>query len=280
MLSIIICSRHQEISSILRSNIKNTVGIDYELIVIDNSENEYSIFEAYNQGMDQSKGELLCYLHEDILIHTNNWGNILIELFRKDSLLGIVGIAGSKMKTKSPSGWWNCPQNFRSANLIQHLDKGNKEHWNYGFENYEEELVVVDGVFMALRRDSRITFNEHLKGFHNYDLSIGIDYKKKGYKVVATNQILIEHFSMGRVDARWYKEALKFDKLYNNSLPLSTSEVSNSTLKRQEYSNRYIFIEGLLSHNLVFQAFLQWLKLILEKPMARKNFSILNSFFK
>jgi hypothetical protein len=45
MISIIICSRTQTISSDLFENIKDTIGCDYELVVIDNSENTYSIFD-------------------------------------------------------------------------------------------------------------------------------------------------------------------------------------------------------------------------------------------
>ena len=70
MISIIICSRTQAISKDLSENVQNTVGCDHELVIIDNSENQYSIFEAYNLGIKQSKGEYLCFAHDDILFHT------------------------------------------------------------------------------------------------------------------------------------------------------------------------------------------------------------------
>ena len=44
MISIIICSRTERINYDLSENIKKSVGCDYELIIIDNSENKYSIF--------------------------------------------------------------------------------------------------------------------------------------------------------------------------------------------------------------------------------------------
>ena len=67
MISIIICCRIQTINKDLSENIKNTVGCDYELIVIDNSQNSYSIFEAYNLGIERSNGDYLCFIHDDIL---------------------------------------------------------------------------------------------------------------------------------------------------------------------------------------------------------------------
>lgn len=280
-VSIIICSRSGNISSELELNIRETAGFEYDLIVIDNSKNDYSIFQAYNRGIEKSKADILCFVHEDVLFHTKNWGSILVDLFERDKNLGIIGIAGSQIKTKSPSGWWNCHQDFRSANLIQHLGDGSKEHWNYGFENTNEsEVAVIDGVFMALRRSNTLRFNESLKGFHNYDLSICLDYTSAGYKIMVTNQILIEHFSLGKIDSAWYEAAIKFEKMYRKSLPLKTNRISNRTLDRLEYSNRFLFIKGLISENLTFKAFFQWIKLIQTKPLSRNNFYLFKLFFK
>ncbi|MDR1610676.1 MAG: hypothetical protein LBS08_04115, partial [Candidatus Symbiothrix sp.] len=42
MISIIICSKNKDISEQLKSNIEATIGVRYELIVIDNSKQDYS----------------------------------------------------------------------------------------------------------------------------------------------------------------------------------------------------------------------------------------------
>ena len=74
MLSLIICSRTPRISEELEKNIAETIGCEYELVVIDNSKNKYSIFSAYNEGVRRSKGDVLCFMHDDILYKTNGWG--------------------------------------------------------------------------------------------------------------------------------------------------------------------------------------------------------------
>ena len=125
MISIIICSRTKTITPVLLENIKNTVGANYELIVIDNSENNYSIFEAYNLGIKKSKSELLCFIHDDVLLHTNNWGTILIDIFNNNKNLGLLGVAGAKVKTKMPSPWWNCHYSQQVIKIIQHNGKEN-----------------------------------------------------------------------------------------------------------------------------------------------------------
>lgn len=281
MISIIICARHKILISELKKLIDETISSQYELIIIDNSQNKFSIFQAYNHGIDKSTGDILCFLHEDVLIHTKGWGRILEDIFKKHNSIGVIGIAGSKLKTKSPSGWWNCPEPYRSANLIQHLDQGRKEHWNYGFNDKKlSQVVVVDGVFMALRRNNELRFNEDLSGFHNYDLSICLDYRRIGYDIMVTNQILIEHFSLGNLDRNWSKSAIEFEKIYSKSLPVRTHEISEKALERLEYANRFIFTEKLLSYKMFDRALEQWIKLIQIKPLSRQNFLILKNIFK
>jgi hypothetical protein len=249
MISIIICSRTCTINSVLAENIKNTIGSNYELIIIDNSANQYSIFEAYNIGISKSKNNILCFLHDDILIHTNNWGVLLVDLFNENKETGLIGVAGAKVKTKMPSGWWDCPHNQKAANLIQHFNAERKVTWNYGFEQENNvEVAVIDGVFMSMRKTENIQFDTNLNGFHNYDLSISLNFKKNGYKIIATNQILIEHFSLGKLDKNWLKAIVKFHKMYSKYLPVSIELVGDSKeMKESELKNAKKYIKQILS---------------------------------
>src|SRR5690554_6108020 len=103
MLSIIICSRNFKISEKLEKNIRETISVSFEFVIINNEKKELSIFEAYNQGIAKSKGDILVFLHDDILFRTQGWGEILEEIFNTNKDLGLLGIAGSTIKTKMPS---------------------------------------------------------------------------------------------------------------------------------------------------------------------------------
>ena len=278
-ISVISCSRSGNLKR-FKENLRNTIGVEHEIIIIDNSEGKYSLFQAYNQGIEKSKGEILCFIHDDVVLHTENWGKILMKLFSKHKEVGLIGIAGSKLKTKMPSAWWDCPQPYRAANIIQHLDEETKEHWNYSFKQNEEEVVSIDGVFMAARKDDTIGFNKNLKGFHNYDLSFSIDYLKKGYKIITTNQILIEHFSMGTLDSSWYRSSIELYNQYKGDLPLSTAQVPGDAVFRQEFSNGILFINGLIQKGMRKEAYAIWKKLFLKRPLWKKHISIFNSFIK
>lgn len=220
-ISIIICSRNDQLQQSFLSNLKETVGYDHELIVINNSKNKYSIFEAYNIGIEKSKFPLLLFIHEDILFHTHNWGKILISFFNNNESLGLLGIAGSLVKSETPSAWWNNRNAFRFQSIMHHYPDGQLKHDVLGFKEEPalQEVVVIDGVFMAMRKDVGVKFNEELNGFHNYDQSISLDIRSKKFKVMVTNSILLEHFSLGKIDDSWIKSTVKFHRLYENTLP-------------------------------------------------------------
>jgi len=272
MLSIIICSRTQNISENLSENIKNTIGCEYELIVIDNSENKYSIFEAYNLGIVKSKGEYLCMMHDDVLLHTIAWGGIVNTIFKDDNEIGLIGVAGATIKTKSPSAWWDCPENQRVMNIIQHFPNQTTEEWNCGF-GYRSVIKVaaIDGVFMAMRRDNQICFDSTMHGFHNYDLNISFEYIKKGYKIVVTNEVLLEHFSLGIVNEAWFRSTYALHKKYRKLLPLGKCEKANCN--KLEVINAKHFIEESLKYGLHTIAIAVWMQLFCLNPITQYHYS-------
>lgn len=277
MISIIICSRKKSIPTQLVQNINRTIGIKSELIIIDNSENIYSIFEAYNKGILESKGDYLCFIHDDVIFHTENWGTIINKVFESDSKIGLIGVAGSRVKSKMPSAWWECCQEDLQINIIQHFPDRNEEHWQKGSIENVVNVAIIDGVFMVARKTNGIYFSKKLKGFHNYDMNLSFEYLKRGFKIVVTNDILIEHYSLGTLNKSWYISTLNLHKIYNKMLPLN---LSNSDLKEIEFKNGTKFITELLHLKMKKDAFFLWLKLINHKTKSRFHYQFLKQFFK
>ena len=223
MISIIICARKEDIAPELRKNIEETIGIPYEIIIINNAANDYTIFSAYNKGVSLSKFPLLLFMHDDILYHTNDWGKKLAEHFQ-DEKVGGVGIAGTPYLSFTTGGWWSG-----GAGHL-HLLQSNKEdptpvHHNYFPENSQvEEVVVLDGVWFCLRRNlfDRIRFDEAtFSGFHFYDVDITLQVHFLGYKLLVVRDILIHHQSIGILDRHWVKNAGLFYKKWRDRLPVS-----------------------------------------------------------
>lgn len=282
MISIIICSRTQAIRKDLSENIKNTVGCHYELIVIDNSENKYSIFEAYNIGIEKSKGKYLCFIHDDILFHSQNWGEVINGFFTENPKAGLLGIAGTKMKTKMPSAWWRCPENQKVIKIIQHSIHTPIQNHELGFNNNSlEQVVIIDGVFMALRKKELLHFNRKMKGFHNYDLNISLECIKNGFSISVTNAIEIEHFSAGSINEDWIDSTFKIHMIYKDLLPLHLQKESNK--KVMETDNAKRFIRECLKHKKRSLAFSTWIMLIKLEPFSKYSIKFLilcvKSFF-
>lgn len=270
MISIIVCSKNFNLYNKVHKSIKETIGaIVYEIIRIDNTVDNLPITKAYNIGIQKSKFEYLLFVHEDVLFHTVNWGQVLIDMFDSNSQFGLIGIAGAKYKSKSPSAFWHTKKELLNFNLIQHYSHKPISHFKLGFENTIEKVVAIDGVLMAFRKSTKVQFNEEISGFHCYDLGISIDVLEKGYQIVVTDQILIEHFSSGNTGLDFIKGVIKFHDLYKNKLPKS---IDNKN-KNLENLALKIFLELCLYYR--FVPLKWWIINILNRPLDKLNYKIL-----
>ena len=256
MLSIIVCSKNKELKSTFVNNIDKTIGIEYELISIDNSDNSYSICSAYNTGFAKSKYPYICFVHEDVLFHTQNWGERLINHLRATGT-GIIGLAGVDLVARVPISWSKLNLNI---NIIQSDKTGKKETERLKLpKNYEHSkrgAILLDGVMLSISRNlmMKIKFDEKLEGFHAYDLDISIQSAINGYTNYVVYDIELEHFSRGKTNATYYQNIIHIFKKWNRYLPMIGKSITNK--EREEISS---FEENGLQE--------------LIKKMIRKGFS-------
>jgi hypothetical protein len=104
---------------------------------------------------------------------------------------------------------------------------------------------VIDGVLMTTRKNiwNQCRFDEDLlKGFHGYDLDFSFSARKFG-KVVVTQELLLEHFSLGSFSMDWLNDSLLLNEKWLSILPIHTEK----TNQKDDYSD-YIATVSLLSH--------------------------------
>ena len=156
MISIIISSANSAHLRQVSKNIDATIGVPYEIIATDNSQGRQGICEVYNKAMFKAQYDILCFMHEDVLIKTHNWGPSLLALFEQDPMLGLIGIAGSTYKPITPSGVGGIGVNTHYTNIIQSF-KYHKERSKHVYSNPDKksigEVVCVDGVFMVTTKN-------------------------------------------------------------------------------------------------------------------------------
>ena len=139
--------------------------------------------------------------------------------------IGLIGIAGAKYKSKTPSGWSNGNSELDCCN-IHHQDKeGHRFHIYLNPNKIRLEPVVnVDGVFIAIRREVWKTarFNEiNLRGFHLYDIDFSF-HVVRHWKAAVLFNIDIMHFTQGgNYGDAWVEPTLHWHALFSNQLPQS-----------------------------------------------------------
>lgn len=249
MFSVIICSRGKDIPPELQRSIAETIGVDFELVVIDNSDKDYSIFSAFNEGVRRSKGEILCFCHEDILFHSLSWG-ASIQKVLSDESIGVVGVIGSHFLPRAPMYWWSSP--YISQYSVNN-DKGvaqlndNREF----FHGAVADVVTVDGVCFFIPRSlfDSIRFDDRtFQGFHLYDMDICMQVQALGKRVCVTDVLTIEHF--------WSEDSLRNEKymaVLNHNLELFYHKWENNLPMVRGIEEPEIVIQRM--NNLCIQAY-------------------------
>lgn len=231
MISVIVCSVKPHFKEQLKTNLANTIGVDYELLCFDNRETNKGLCKVYNELAATAKYPILCFAHEDIEFQTLNWGKTIVHSMEMD--FDVVGVAGSKYKSAFYSGWYTGKREFDCAHILHRLpDRDEKIKLSPDQNSMEEEVVCLDGVFICCKKEvwATIRFNDaHLKGFHFYDIDFSIRASYK-YKLAVTYNIDLVHFTLGGdFGDKWIENALLFHKLDKQILPVTKLVVWSNT---------------------------------------------------
>lgn len=250
MISIIVCSRRDGISVELKQNIAETIGCEYELVIVDNSKNQFNIFQAYNEGVRRSKGDALCFMHEDVIFHSKMWGLAVSKLLIDEPSVGLLGVVGGQFIPQTPSSYWEG--GTRIGKMLQgYIINGVYKTSLEGPEVLTPaNVVAVDGFWMCIRKElfdfiqwDIITYS----GFHCYDLDICMQIWQNGYKVQVIPNVLIEHRSPGNTDSSYLEQNRLFFEKWKQYLPickgieLSEREVAQRT-KMVRYMRGYLHV--------------------------------------
>lgn len=263
MISVIICSVDPKALELVKDNIRSTIGLEHEIVAIDNLGTGKGICEVYNEGTALASYDILCFMHEDVVIQTKDWGRKVKVIF-EDTRIGLLGIAGSTCRSLTPSGWFP-PSEYGTdpwrLNMIQGSKYNNAGQKTDYFNPANEKLSrvsCVDGVWFCTTKNiaTVVKFDSDLlKGFHGYDIdySLGVS---NSHRVMVTFDILLHHESEGNFDINWLKEIIKVQNKYKDKLPMNydTLNLPDFQSMERKASNRFlrenIKDKGLSNHEL------------------------------
>jgi hypothetical protein len=271
MISIIVCSVNPQLLSSFTKNVEDTIGVPFEIIAIDNRKDNDGICKVYNRGARLSNYNFLCFIHEDVLFHTIGWGLNLIQTFRENPSVGIIGACGAKCKSKVPSMWIDVPSEFYVSNAYFPEEvKARKETKSLNYE-----VAVLDGLFLATKKEiwNSIKFNEEIEGFHFYDIDISLQIGRL-YKVMVSPNIIFEHISRGKRNKAWMEAAFKYHKKSKRLLPIFVGQFSNKEKRKVHFTCAYIFFKNLINFKASLWVILYYYILcIYYNPLSRIHIS-------
>lgn len=222
MFSIIICSINPHKLARLETNIGDTIGCQYEILAYDNRSYKTPIAKVYNRGINNAKYQYIAFVHEDILFRTKGWGRILSNKLSEPNC-GLIGFAGSKVKTDFPTGW-DQGENFN----VYHYYDGDilaQKNIDGDFSN----VLILDGfaLFASKAHCMEIPFDENLlTDFHCYDIDISICFGRH-YSNFVCSAIDVVHYSSGKYNRNWVETTIKmyYMKWKKIGLPLTVDNV-------------------------------------------------------
>ncbi|MDE6151951.1 MAG: glycosyltransferase family protein [Prevotella sp.] len=227
MLSFIICSIHPEEASRLSANIASTVGVCHEVIVMDNRDRGDGICSVYNRGASMAAGNNLCFVHEDVIFHGNDWGRA-VEQQLSCKGTGVIGFMGAVYKSLSPSGW-NVDRGINRSHFIQTAD-GLQRTSSEGVHGEFSSCAVLDGACLFMRRDvwRSCPFDaENIRGFHCYDIDVCLQTAACGLVNYVCGTVWIEHLSSGSFSPQWAKTTLELHQgKWKRWLPVTARDLA------------------------------------------------------
>jgi hypothetical protein len=164
---------------------------------------EKNLSQTYNEIISESEYDIVVLCHDDIYFDTNNWGSKLVKTFEKNPEYGILGMAGTTHMPKSGM-WWE--DRSKMYGIVNHESEGKKWESRYSdsFQNSIKEVVEVDGVFIALQKQTiKETFDESVPGFHMYDINFCFKNFINDVKIGVITNIRLTHKSIGMTNEQW-----------------------------------------------------------------------------
>ena len=262
MLSILICSIKKDLLEKLKLNLKETTGVDYELLVSDNATVQKPLCEVYNELASRASRAFWCFIHEDIAFLTPGWGLRLIESFNKNPETGLIGVAGARYKSKTPSGWSTGIPSMDCCNIFHDDSLGTRHRLYSNPMNAEcSEVVNVDGVFMAIRKEvwPGARFNETLlRGFHLYDIDFSFQVIRTWKAAVLFNIDILHFTEGGSFGDAWMKYTLDWHQAYQKELPSVLKDHPDPETMEKKIRRNWLY--RLSTEKIAFSNKLKWLR--------------------
>ncbi len=156
------------------------IGYELEIMAIRDAE---SIFAAYEYARSISNNRYKIYMHQDVYLTYRKCIYKMLETFWMEPNIGMLGLVGSKIIPHSGI-WWEQKGNSQYGKVLQGGDIPEYIEIIGGIpmEKPFQEVAALDGFFLMTQYDLSWR-NDLFSGWHFYDISQSMEYRRNGYKV-------------------------------------------------------------------------------------------------
>lgn len=160
-----------------------TIPKGYNINIISIREAD-SMCAAYNVGMQSSDAKYKIYMHQDVMIREIHFLEYIIELFKQNENVGMIGMIGGTQMPKTGVTYraWNVGMvDCRDPDMAYFM-AGAKD-----MPQTDTIVEAIDGLLMATQYD--IPWREDLfTHFDFYDVSQSFEMRKAGYQILVPYQ--------------------------------------------------------------------------------------------
>lgn len=153
-------------------------GFEIDVISIEEAK---SMTSGYNEGMKASDAKYKIYLHQDTFITDRFFLHELIDIFKADSTIGMIGVVGTP-KMSEDGCMWNKGRVWTMYGE-NNSDSDKCELYSKIGSYRCVSVEAIDGLLMATQYDC-LWREDIFKEFDFYDASQSMEFIRKGYKVV------------------------------------------------------------------------------------------------
>lgn len=172
---------------------------NHTMVLVDNLTN-IGVLKTFQQGLEVSSGDIICFIHSDVLIHESGWNERVEFAFAADPGLGLAGLIGARgcfpdggregtMSNMSGEVWGGCECHDVVARHHGELMMGTAP------------AATLDGVGMFFRRTAleevakkTNIFAEDRPPHHWYDRNICMNFLEQGWRIKVLG-IKFDHWS-------------------------------------------------------------------------------------
>lgn len=173
----------------------HSAKVIFERVAIDNIDNRFSASQALNLGLEQAKGKLIIFCHQDIVFPPGWLSKLFLQVKEVEQQVkswGVIGFAG------------RCVDGAQSGHVMA--------PWGEIFiPPLPQQVQTLDELCLVIRKDSGLRFDEYFDHFHLYGADLCLMAACRNMPCF-TVDCCLEHLSGGSKSQDWDQQKEKLVK--------------------------------------------------------------------